>query len=137
PGPSAAGAVHLDAAASVPLHPAAREALIAALDDGWADPSRLYGAARRARLLLEAAREAVAGVLGARPDEIRFTPSGTAAIHEGISGALAGRRRTGTHVVHSAIEHSAVLHAVADGTSVPVDRLGRVDVDLYDAALRA
>ncbi|MDT7548274.1 MAG: cysteine desulfurase, partial [Actinomycetota bacterium] len=130
-------AVHLDAAAGVPLHPAARAALLAALDDGWADPTRLYGSARRARLLLDGAREAVAALLGARPDEVRFTSSGTAAVREGIAGALAGRRRTGSHVVHSAIEHSAVLHAVTDGTSVPVDRLGRVEVDQYAAALRA
>jgi cysteine desulfurase len=131
-------AVHLDAAAGVPLHPAAREALLAALDDGWADPTRLYGSARRARLLLEAAREAVAVVLGARPDEIRFTSGGTAALHLAISGAVAARRRTGAHVVHSAIEHSGVLHAVADAdaTSVPVDALGRVDVAAYDGALR-
>jgi cysteine desulfurase len=131
------GPVHLDAAAGVPLHPAAREALLSALDDGWADPTRLYGSARRARLLLEAAREAVAGVIGARPDEVQFTASGTAALQEAVSGALAGRRRTGSHVVHSAIEHSAVLHAVADGTSVPVDRYGRVEVDQYAVALRA
>jgi cysteine desulfurase len=131
------GPVHLDAAAGVPLHPAAREALLSALDDGWADPTRLYGSARRARLLLDAAREAVAGVIGARPDEVQFTASGTVAVQEGIAGALAGRRRTGSHVVHSAIEHSAVLHAVADGTSVPVDGYGRVDVDQYAVALRA
>jgi cysteine desulfurase len=131
------GQVHLDAAAAVPLHPAAREAMLSALDDGWSDPTRLYGSARRARLLLEAAREAVATVIGARPDEVTFTASGTAALQEAIAGAVTARRRTGTHVVHSAIEHSAVLHAVADGTSVPVDRLGRVDVGQYAAALRA
>ncbi|MCU1353175.1 MAG: Aminotransferase, partial [Acidimicrobiales bacterium] len=129
--------VHLDAAAAVPLHPAAREALLAALEDGWADPTRLYGAARRARLLLEAAREAVATVLAARPDEVHFTASGTAAVREAIAGVLPGRRRTGAHVVHSAIEHSAVLRAVTEATSVPVDLLGRVDVGGYDAALRA
>ncbi|MCA1710854.1 MAG: aminotransferase class V-fold PLP-dependent enzyme [Actinobacteria bacterium] len=130
--------VHLDAAAALPLHPAARAALLAALDDGWADPTRLYGSARRARLLLDGAREAVAEVLGARPDEVRFTSSGTAAIHLGIAGALAGRRRVGAHVVHSAIEHSAVLHALADRdtTSILVDRLGRVSVGAYAAAVR-
>jgi cysteine desulfurase len=134
-----ASTVHLDAAAAVPLHPAAREALLAALDDGWADPGRLYGAGRRARLLLDAARESVAATLGARPDEVRFTPSGTVADHCAVTGALAGRRRVGGHVVHSAIEHSAVLHAAAgaDATAVPVDRQGRVDVAAYDAALRA
>jgi cysteine desulfurase len=134
---SVPGPVHLDAAAGVPLHPAARAALLSALDDGWADPTRLYGSARRARLLLESAREAVATVLGARPDEVSFTASGTAAVQEAISGALASRRRTGSQVVHSAIEHSAVLHAVGDGTAVRVDRLGRVGVEAYAAALRA
>lgn len=131
-------AVHLDAAAAVPLHPAAREALVAALDDGWADPTRLYRSGRQARLLLEAAREAVATVLAARPDEIRFTPSGTAALQQAVAGALVGRRRTGTHVVHSAIEHSALLRAVPEGsaTVVGVDRLGRVDPGQYAAALR-
>ena len=133
------GPVHLDAAAGLPLHPAAREALLAALDDGWADPTRLYASARRARLLLDGAREAVAQVLGARPDEVRFTSGGTAALHLAVTAAAGARRRTGSHVVHSAIEHSAVLHAVAgrDVTSVPVDRLGRVDTAAYAGALRA
>lgn len=128
----------LDAAAGLPLHPAAREALLAALDDGWADPRKLYGAGRRARLLLDGAREAVAALLGARPDELSFTPSGTAAVHLGLRGALAGRRRTGRHVVLSAVEHSSVLQAVADApaTAVPVDRLGRVEPDDVLAALR-
>ena len=135
---------YLDAAAAVPLSSASRAALLAALDDGWADPARLYGAARRARLLLDGAREAVAAVLGARPDEVSFTGSGTAAAHLAVLGGLAGRRRTGAHLVHSAVEHSAVLHAArfaeergAVATSVPVDRLGRVDPDAYAGALRA
>jgi cysteine desulfurase len=131
---------HLDAASGLPLHPAAHEALLAALDDGWADPAKLYGAGRRARLLLDGAREAVADQLGARPDEVRFASSGTAAAHLGVLGALRGRRRVGAHVVHSAVEHSCVLHAVGFGdgeaTAAPVDRLGRVDVEAFAAALR-
>lgn len=132
---------YLDAAAGLPLSPAAREALLAALDDGWADPGRLYREARRARLLLDSAREAVAGVLGARPDEVSFSPSGTLAAHLAVLGTVAARRRTGEHVVHSAVEHSSVLaavrHAGGPATSVEVDRLGRVDVDAFAAALRA
>jgi cysteine desulfurase len=131
---------YLDAAAGLPLHPAARSALLAALDEGWADPAKLYGAGRRARLLLDGAREAVAAVVGARPDEVSFPPSGTVAAHLGVLGAAAGRARTGGHLVHSAVEHSCVLHAAdftgAPATSVPVDHLGRVDVDAYAAALR-
>lgn len=133
-------AAYLDAAAGLPLHPAAREALLAALEDGWADPHKLYTAGRRARLLLDGAREAVAEVVGARPDEVRFTCSGTAADHLGVLGALGGRRRVGPAVVHSAVEHSAVLDAVrfaqAPATSVGVDRAGRVDAEEFAAALR-
>lgn len=131
---------YLDAAAGLPLSPAAREALLAAIEDGWADPTRLYGAGRRARLLLDGAREAVAGVLAARPDEVSFAPSGTLAVHLAVLGALAGRPSDGTPVVHSAIEHSAVLaavvHADVPATSVGVDRCGRVDEGAFVAALR-
>ena len=127
---------YLDAAAGLPLHPAAREALLAALDDGWADPTKLYAAGRRARQLLDGAREAVAGVLGARPDEVAFTPSGTSAAQLGLLGARAARRRVGAHVVHSAIEHSCVLQVVGDHTTqVGVDRVGRVDPAAFAAAL--
>ncbi|MGN9808780.1 cysteine desulfurase family protein [Micromonospora sp. BQ11] len=139
-----ASPVYLDAATAVPLHPVARQALLAALDDGWADPAKLYGQARRARQLLDAAREATAVTLGVRADEVSFTPSGTAAAHSAVLGGLAGRRRVGRALVHSAIEHSAVLHAaerhVAEGgtaTSVPVDRLGRLDLTAWSEAVRA
>ncbi len=47
------------------------------------------------------------------PDELTFTPSGTHAVHTGVSGVLAGRRRTGRHLVLSAVEHSSLLHAAA------------------------
>lgn len=129
----------LDSAAGVPLHPAARSALLAALDDGWADPARLSSSGRRARVLLDGAREAVAAEVGCRPDELSFTSNGTTAAHLGVLGALAARRRTGSHVVHSAVEHSCVLHAVAgaEATSVGVDRLGRTDAGAFAAALRA
>lgn len=125
-------------ASAAPLHPVAREALLAALDDGWADPARLYREGRRARLLLDAARQTAAEVVGCRPDELTFTPSGTAALHTGVAGAMAGRRRTGRHVVVSAVEHSAVLHAAErhDSTQVAVDRTGRLDPADLAAALR-
>lgn len=125
-------------ASAAPLHPVARQALIAALDEGWADPARLYREGRRARLLLDAAREAAAEAVGCRPDELVFTPSGTRALHSAVAGAMAGRRRTGRHTVVSAVEHSAVLHATEayDVTSVGVDRAGRVAAGDFTAALR-
>ncbi|MCA2212489.1 cysteine desulfurase family protein [Jidongwangia harbinensis] len=112
-GVPAGAAAYLDAATAAPLHPVARQALLAALDDGWPDPDRLYASGRRARRLLEAAQAATAESLGVRPDELSFWPSGTAAVHAAILGGLAGRERAGHTLVHSAIEHSAVLHAAA------------------------
>ena len=134
--------VYLDAASATPLHPVARRALLAALDDGWADPARLYRAGREARLLLDAARQTVAECLGTRPDEISFCANGTQAAHRAIRGGLAGRRRAGDLFVHSAVEHSSVLHAAerheADGgrtAVVAVDGLGRVDPAAYAEVL--
>ena len=75
-----APAVYLDAATAAPLHPVARQALLAALDDGWADPSKLYSRSRRARQLLDAARAATAETLGVRADEVIFTANGTTAV---------------------------------------------------------
>ncbi|MFF9805433.1 cysteine desulfurase/sulfurtransferase TusA family protein [Streptomyces coeruleorubidus] len=135
---------YFDAASSAPLHPVARQALLASLDDGWADPARLYREGRRARMVLDAAREAAAEAVGCRVDELVFTSSGTRAVHSGIAGALAGRRRVGRHLIVSAVEHSSVLHSAevheaAGGTvtQVPVDRGGAVDPAAYGDALRA
>jgi cysteine desulfurase len=129
---------YFDMASAAPLHPVAREALTAALEEGWADPARLYREGRRARLLLDAAREAAAEAVGCRPDELVFTPSGTRALHSAVAGAMAGRRRTGRHLVLSAVEHSAVLHAAGpyEVTPVGVDRSGRVAAGDFAAALR-
>ncbi len=129
---------YLDTASAEPLHPAARETLLAALDRGYADPRRLHRAGREARLLLDNARAVIAECIGARADEVGFTASGTDAVHRGLLGLL--RARSGGGVVHSAVEHSSVLHAVQwqhspAHASVPVDAGGRVDLEaMRDAA---
>ncbi|GGX08764.1 cysteine desulfurase/sulfurtransferase TusA family protein [Streptomyces chartreusis] len=134
---------YFDAASSAPLHPVARQALLASLDEGWADPARLYREGRRARMLLDAARETAAEAVGCRADELVFTSSGTRAVHSGVAGVLAGRRRIGSHLIVSAVEHSSVLHAAdtheAGGGSVSqvaVGRSGAVDAGAYAQALR-
>jgi cysteine desulfurase len=146
PAPAVSGG-YLDAASAEPLHPSAREALLAALDDGWADPARLHREGRRARLLLDEARESVAAELGCRADEVSFTSSGTQAVHLAVLGAVQARQsasRGPGHLVASAVEHSAVLTAAdwlnrSTGMAVSitgVDRLGRADVAEFAAAAR-
>src|SRR5690606_30845320 len=111
---------------------------------GWADPRRLHTEGRRAAALLTGAREAVADVLGARTEEVRFTPSHTASLHVAVAQVAQARRRHGGDVVVGAAERAAVLHAAdhvlaPDGrrVTVPVDTSGRVDVDAYATALSA
>jgi cysteine desulfurase len=136
---------YLDNASSEPLHPAARETLSAALEQGYGDPVRLHGPGRSARLLLDNAREVTASVLAVRPDEVSFTSSGTAAVHQGVLGLLMGRRRVSSRLVHSAVEHSSVFAAGAwwsrhfGGTAdtVGVDAMGRVDLGALEEALEA
>ncbi|TYB44510.1 cysteine desulfurase family protein [Actinomadura chibensis] len=142
PGAARFGA-YFDAASTEPPHPAGRAALLEALDAGWADPARLYGTARGARVLLDRARARTAGVLGARADEVSFTSSGTQAVHLAVLGGLRARRRTGRHLVVSAVEHSSVLHAAeaheregGEVTVVGVDGTGRADPAEFAAALR-
>ncbi|MBD0837126.1 cysteine desulfurase/sulfurtransferase TusA family protein [Streptomyces sp. TRM68416] len=134
---------YFDAASAAPLHPVARQALLASLDEGWADPARLYREGRRARMLLDAAREAAAEAVGCRPDELTFTSSGTTAVHAGVAGVLAGRRRVGRHLIVSAVEHSSVLHSAdvheregGSVTQVAVGRTGAVEPSAYADALR-
>lgn len=127
---------YLDTASGEPLHPAARAVLEQALETGFADPRRLHGPARNARIILDNAREATAEALGVRPDEVSFTSSGTQAVHLGVLGLLAGNARAGDVLVASAVEHSSVLHAgqwhQARGgrfETLPVDDTGRVLLD--------
>lgn len=133
---------YLDTASAEPLHPAARAALLAALDRGYADPRRLHRTARDARLLLDNARAVVAECLGVRPDEVGFTASGTDSVHRGLLGLVSARSGSGrSGIVHSAVEHSSVLHAVGWRDSpahvaVPVDALGRVAPDAVTEAAR-
>ncbi len=135
--------VYLDAASSEPLHPAARDTLLAALERGYADPRRLHGPGRDARLLLDNARAVVAECLGVRPDEVTFTCSGTEAVHRGLLGLHRGASpgtgpAGGARIGYAAVEHSAVVHAARwagpEPLEAPVDRFGRVDPDAFAGA---
>jgi cysteine desulfurase len=133
---------YFDAASGLPLRPEARRALDAALEHGWADPRRLHRDGRVARQLLDAARASLATLLGALPQEIHFTSSGTAAIQLGVLGTARGRRKVGSRVVTSAVEHSSVLSAAdwvgGDGPAlIPVSSHGQVEVKAMRKAVRA
>lgn len=137
--------VYLDHAATTPIDPAVLAAMVAQLEAGAANPSSIHRAGRQALAALDRAREAVATVLGATPREIIFTASGSESDNLALKGIVRALRRAGrgAHLVVSAIEHHAVLHAAAalerEGcsvTTVPVDHDGLVDPAAVAAALR-
>ena len=122
---------YFDAVGGQPLHPRARQAWLAAIEDGWADPARLHHAGRRAGLLLDAARASIAASLGVHPDEIHLAGSTSALTSAFVDGTLLLRPGA---VAASAIETSVVLDAIgrhaAPGSpwQLPVDDLGHVDL---------
>lgn len=131
--------VFLDSSSGEPLLPDARSAWVDAQDAGWGDPLRLHRPGRLASQALDRAREVVAETVGARPDEVVFTASGVHSAHAAIEGLALGRRRVGTVIVTSAIDHSAVLAAAeryADPVTVGVDGLGRVDLEAWSAEVQ-
>lgn len=132
--------VYLDAAGRPPAHPAALRAGQAAREEGWADPRGLHTEGRRARLLLEGARESLAGSLGCRTEEVHLVPSHTAALHGAVLSVVRARRRVGARVVASAVERAAVHQAARfvapdELLTVPVDARGRVDLDPWREAV--
>ena len=134
--------VYLDYAATTPLRPEAREAMLAVLGERWGNPSSVHRWGREARAALEDARARFAAVIGASPAEVVFTRGGTEADNLAVLGrARADGPRT---VAVSAIEHKAVLASAkalaADGWTarvLPVDGDGRVELDALAEVLRA
>lgn len=134
---------YLDAAATAPLRPEARAAMLAVWDAGQANASSVHSAGYRARAAVDTARERLARALGARPGEIVFTSGGTEANTLAIVGLALARPR-GRHLVTSAIEHSSVLESCRflervfgfELTIVPVDAQGQVAPEAVAAALR-
>lgn len=134
-----AGRAYLDAGGAAPLTPRVQEALKKGFEQGWADPWRLASESRTARLLLQGATEAVADVLGARPEWLHWTPSPHLGFERLLTGIVAARRGR-ERVLVSAIERDALVaaaeHASPHGLeTIGVSREGHVDLDALRSAL--
>ena len=135
--------VYLDHAATTPMHPAAIEAMTAALAT-VGNASSLHTAGRAARRRMEESRESIAGRLGARPSEVVFTAGGTESDNLAVKGIYWARRDADENrrrIITTAVEHHAVLDAVgwlADHEQAEVTLLPTgPDGSVTPAALRA
>jgi cysteine desulfurase len=125
---------YLDHAATTPLRPEARDAMLPWLGERFGNPSGDHRVARAARQAVDEARDVVAAVVGCRPGDVLFTSGGTEADNMAVRGVYAARSGP---VLCSAVEHDAVRNAVrfVGGTTVAVDARGVIDLDALGAAL--
>jgi cysteine desulfurase len=136
--------VYLDHAATTPLDPRVLEAMMPYLTDFFGNASSIYAEAQEARRGLDSARRQIAEILGCRPNDIIVTSGGSESDNLALRGAAGAARRAGRgdHIVTSAIEHHAVLHAAErleqEGfqvTYLGVDREGFIDLGELEAAI--
>lgn len=121
--------IYLDANASEPLRPEAREAVIAALAI-TGNPASVHAAGRTARKLIEDAREALARRFNGRAQDLVFTSGGTEADALAVHALGRGRR-----TILGATEHDAVRAAAPSALTLPVDRNGVADLGLLETWL--
>jgi cysteine desulfurase len=134
--------IYLDFNASTPIHPAVAEAMRAAPEDGFGNPSSRHWAGAAAKELLEAGRRQIADLLGCLPSEVVLTSGGSEANNLAIKGVFFAQENRAAHIVSTQIEHPSVLaplsfleRAGARISYLRVDSAGLVDPDDLRRAL--
>lgn len=134
--------IYLDNAATTPLDPRVLEAMLPFMRGRHGNPSSIHAAGSAAREAVERARERVAALIGASPEEMVFTSGGTESDVLAVLG-LARSNPQKRHIVVSPVEHAAIRETARrlerDGyevTRVPVDGTGLVDLEAFAEALR-
>jgi cysteine desulfurase len=129
--------IYLDYNATTPLCTPAREAMLPYLGQHFGNPSSIHAAGREARAAIDNARDRLARLLHAKPNELIFTGSGTEANNLAVLGLARSNAARGRHLICSRTEHHAVLNAFEhlrdredfDVTFLRVDSGGRVELD--------
>jgi cysteine desulfurase len=126
--------VYLDHASGTPIHPKVREEMFPYLKEVFGNPSSLHQFGQEAASAIEKARQRVASLIGAEPEEIIFTASGSEANNLALKGIALAHQKRGRHIIVSSIEHFSVLHSAKTlekwgfkVTYLPVDKYGLVD----------
>ncbi|MGA2483228.1 MAG: cysteine desulfurase NifS [Candidatus Acidiferrales bacterium] len=135
--------VYLDHNATTAVEPAVLEAMLPYLTQDFGNASSIHTFGQNARGAVERARESVAALIGARPQEIVFTSGGTESDNQAVFGVLGAARGEAKHVITTAVEHEAVLNTCqeletrgATVTYLPVDREGLVNPETLRQAIR-
>lgn len=135
--------IYLDHAATSPIAPEVIDVMARAMAEESGNASSIHTVGRSARKALDDSRASLAAKVNAKPSEIIFTSGGTEADNMAIFGTAYARQKEGKHIITTAIEHHAVLHACEklekEGftvTYLPVDKTGRIRAEQVKEALR-
>ncbi|MBM5789771.1 aminotransferase class V-fold PLP-dependent enzyme [Candidatus Parcubacteria bacterium] len=136
--------VYLDHAATTPLDPRVREAMLPYLDEKFGNPSSFHAVGKTVKDDVDSARATIAELLHARPDEVLFTSGGTESDNLAILGYARANQKQGKHLITSKIEHHAVLEAMIhlqrkegfEVTYLAPDKDGLIHMEQVEQALR-
>ena len=135
--------IYLDYSATTPTHPQVIERVATILQHHWGNPSSLHTWGQDTATVIEMAREEVAGLINANPDQIIFTSGGTEADNLAIIGVAQQYNRP-RHIIISSVEHSAIAEPCKQLeqqgwqiTRLPVNRQGRVNPLDLKAAIQS
>jgi cysteine desulfurase len=135
--------IYLDYSATTPTHPQVIERVATILRHHWGNPSSLHTWGQDTATVIEMAREQVAGLINANPDQIIFTSGGTEADNLAIIGVAQQYNRP-RHIIISSVEHSAIAEPCKQLeqqgwqiTRLPVNRQGRVNPSDLKAAIQS
>jgi cysteine desulfurase len=135
--------VYADNAGTTAMSKTALEAMLPYMTEAYGNPSAIYSYGREARKALDSARGKIAAALGAQPEEIYFTGSGTEADNWALRGVVEAKGKKGRHIITSSIEHHAISHTLEylekqgfEVTYLPVDSVGRISIDRLKNAIR-
>jgi len=139
--------IYLDYNASTPVDPSVLDAMLPYLRENFGNASSIHTFGQKARSAVETAREQVAALIGAKPQEIVFTSGGTESDNHAIFGSFAASQEVGAagaNIISTLTEHEAVLNACqelerrgASVTYLPVDHNGRISLSDLQAAIRS
>ena len=134
--------VYLDHAATTPVHPKVLEAMLPYFTVKFGNPSNLHDMGREAKNAVEDARAKTAALIGAKPEEIFFTSSGTESNNFAVKGLAQANSQKGNHIIVSQVEHFSVLHPVKSleksgfkVTQVAPDKQGIIDPESVKKAI--
>lgn len=134
--------IYLDNAATTKPSEKAVQAMLGTVAD-FGNPSSLYGLGLNSEKIIENSRDVISKMLGIDSKKLFFTSGGTEANNTAIFGAARGRKKLGSHIITTAIEHPSVLEAMhrleEEGfavTYIGTDKDGRISVSEFEEALR-